>query len=65
MIDYMQKQTKLIEEAFNTDTRFTTARDKVGHCNFNSEFRLLLVISRLQSLISDLQPDMLIQFCSL
>ena len=35
MIDYMQKQTKLIEEAFNSDTRFTTARDKVRFYHYN------------------------------
>ena len=40
MIDYMQKQTKLIEEAFNTDTRFTTARDKVIYYNFRNFLRL-------------------------
>ena len=30
MIEYMAKQTKLIDLAFMSDTRFTTARDKVG-----------------------------------
>ena len=29
MIDYMAKQTRLIDTAFMSDTRFTTARDKV------------------------------------
>ena len=29
MIDYMQKHKKLIVEAFNSDTRFRTARYKV------------------------------------
>ena len=51
MIDYMQKQTKLIEEAFNTDTRFTTARDKV--------------ISRFWSFIWDFYPKKLTEFSPL
>ena len=52
MIDYMAKQTKLIDDAFMSDTRFTTARDKVTSRNLSS--RVMRKIKAYVTLLNDM-----------